>query len=49
MVVCQDKKPGNVQWATFTSRAPHDQVLVVLKERKTIETHSLNGKVIDRF
>jgi len=49
MVVCQDKRHGNVQWATFTSRAPHDQVLVVLKERKTIETHSLNGKLIDKF
>ena len=49
MVVCQANKPGNVQYATFTGRAPIDQVLVVLKEKKILETHSMNGKLIDKF
>ena len=48
IVVCQSTKPGNVLHACFTSRHPVDQVLVALKD-KSIQTHSMNGKLIDKF
>ena len=45
-VVSHSTKAHNVLFASFTGKAPNDQVLVALKD-KTIATHSLNGKLID--
>ena len=34
--------------ASFTGRYPHDQCLIAFKD-KSLQTHSLNGKLIDKF
>jgi hypothetical protein len=49
IVVCQSAKLHNVSHACFVGRQNPDQVMVVLKEKKMIETHSLNGKLIDKI
>lgn len=50
IVVCQSAKMHNVSFSCFVGRqTPSDQVMVVLKEKKMIETHSLNGKIIDKI
>jgi len=50
IVVCQSAKVHNVSFSCFVGRvSPADQVMVVLKEKKMIETHSLNGKIIDKI
>lgn len=48
IVVCQSRKTHQVNFAAFTGKVPQDQVLVAFKD-KSIETHALNGKLLERF
>ena len=48
MVVCQSTKSHNVNFSTFTGRFPIDQVFIAFKD-KSVQTHALNGKLIDQF
>lgn len=48
LVVSQSTKTYSVNFACFTNKQPTDQVLVAFKD-KSVETHSLNGKLLDKF